>query len=96
MKGYVRVCFPEHPNAHKGGYVGEHTMVMSEMLGRPLYPDERVHHKNNIKTDNRPENLELWTVGHPTGARVCDALAWAQELIERYAPNDVGAKNMEF
>jgi HNH endonuclease len=37
----------------------EHRVVMEELLGWPLRQDELVHHKNEDKTDNRPENLEL-------------------------------------
>ena len=49
--GYVLVYCPEHPNANKnnGKYIYEHRLVMSNMLGRPLRPDEVVHHKNGIR-----------------------------------------------
>lgn len=60
-EGYILVYCPEHPNANKnnGKYIYEHRLVMSNMLGRPLRPDEVVHHKNGVRSDNRPENLEL-------------------------------------
>ncbi|HET8777943.1 MAG TPA: HNH endonuclease [Candidatus Limnocylindria bacterium] len=36
-----------------------HRAVMELALGRPLRSDEHVHHINEVKTDNRPENLEV-------------------------------------
>lgn len=47
--GYIEVWMPEHPNAKGGGYIMEHRLVMSYMLGRPLKKGENVHHKNGKK-----------------------------------------------
>lgn len=70
----------------------QHREVMSEMLGRPLIPEESVHHKNGDRQDNRPENLELWSRSQPAGQRVRDKLAWALEIIELYGDGQTKAE----
>jgi hypothetical protein len=57
--GYILIRQPNHPNAMLNGYVREHRLVMEAIIGRYLRDDEIVHHKNENKKDNRPENLEL-------------------------------------
>jgi hypothetical protein len=60
-KGYVYLLRPDHPAATADGYVLEHRLVMEDVLGRYLRPEEIVHHRNTEKGDNRPENLEVMT-----------------------------------
>lgn len=70
----------------KDGYVvvrkrRQHRVVMEQLLDRPLHPFESVHHKNGIRHDNRPENLELWVSPQLRGQRADDLVAF---VVEHY------------
>lgn len=83
MSGYIQ-------EKRDGQWHMQHRLVMEQVLGRPLRPTERVHHKNGKRDDNRPENLELWTgvdasKKDPHGVRVVDKVL---DLIGSLTPDE--------
>ncbi len=55
--GYVMVRNTSHPRVNSRGYVKRSRLVLEAKLGRYLLPDCEPHHQNEIKDDDRPENL---------------------------------------
>lgn len=58
--GYIRIYRPTHPRADDKGYVKRADLVLEEMLGRPLTKEEIVDHKNRVRDDDNPGNLQLF------------------------------------
>lgn len=73
-----------------GRSIGEHRVVMEQVLDRPLRSDEIVHHRNGRKYDNRPENLEIWFKGHPRGVNLPDLLGTLLRDYPRRSSNASG------
>jgi hypothetical protein len=59
-QGYIEIKDRNHPLSSKEGYVKEHRLVMEKVIGRFLHRFEVVHHINQIRDDNRIENLILF------------------------------------
>lgn len=59
--GYVDVKLPDHLRADTRGYVRRSILAWEKANNRPFPEDKEPHHKNEIKTDDRPENIQPLT-----------------------------------
>lgn len=95
MGGYVFEFAPTHCLANGWGWVGQHRLVGEDIAGRPLRqssdPDiaEHVHHRDEVKTNNAPSNLEVMTMRehrtHHARKRAAEQKAMLTEQMAREA-----------
>jgi hypothetical protein len=76
VHGYIEVQAPGHPLAVRNGYIREHRLIAERhlqatdpssefLLDGYLHPKADVHHVNDVKDDNRLENLAvMWKADH--------------------------------
>lgn len=57
LRGYVYINNHDHPRGKANGFVKRSVLVLEKKIGRLLKKDECCHHINEIKDDDRPENL---------------------------------------
>ena len=82
MGEYLCEFAPEHPRATTEGYVRTHILVAERKLGRYLRSDECVHHIDEDKYNNHPDNLMVFqtiadhSAFHKGVKAVCDNSVW--------------------
>lgn len=96
--GYAIKCYKAFPietwpilsqMCKKNSQIKEHRAIMAIKLGRPLKPNEIVHHINGVRNDNRPENLEIFSTTnaynkhHCCGVREIEVVEENKRLRER-------------
>ena len=65
--GYVWEFSPGHPLQNHWGWVAQHRLVAEDKIGRPLRQGknpnfaEHAHHKDDCRTNNHPDNIEVLT-----------------------------------
>jgi len=96
--GYVYFCDNAHPLASPNGFVYYHRHVASLKIGRWLTASEVVHHIDENKANNAPENLEVLTKKEHTqrhckgkrGTRTCPScketftLSLTSKRVQKY------------
>jgi hypothetical protein len=82
--GYLVVYMPTHHLANPKGYVRLHRVLAEYYFGRKLEEGEEVHHKDENKWNNLPENLEILTKGEHTAEHNRRRAKQRREL-KRYA-----------
>ena len=57
--GYWSIYSPNHPRVNSKNHVYEHILEAEKMLGRYLTKNERVHHIDGNKLNNKHKNLVI-------------------------------------
>lgn len=59
---YIFEFSPGHHLQNMWGFVAQHRLVVEDKIGRQLQDGEHVHHIDEVKTNNDPENLQVMSL----------------------------------
>lgn len=95
--GYIYLYKPEHPFA-RGKYIAEHRLVVEEYNKFILLSCIHVHHINEVRDDNRIENLEYMCMRkhnslHKIGSKSGVGLHHSEETKLKISKTKTGVKN---
>lgn len=98
--GYIEIYMPQHPNARSNGTILEHRYVAEQKLGRLLKNTEVVHHIDENRKNNNPENLIVFKTNsdhsrfHKTGKKqLMDDGTWICPIPENHIKKCKCCKN---
>jgi hypothetical protein len=93
-QGYVKVRVgKDHPLADPNGYAYEHLLVWVSAGRERPNSGQLLHHRNEVKTDNRVENLELLNRAEHAAEHQGERMLSDEQvrsLRERYAAGEDG------
>lgn len=59
--GYIYELCPDNPRSNMWGFAPQHVLVAEDTIGRSLLPNEHVHHIDEQRLNNSPDNLRVMT-----------------------------------
>jgi hypothetical protein len=72
----------QHPRANKWGFVAQHRLVGEDIHGGSIPKGYVVHHRDEIRTNNHPDNLEVMTSQAHRRRHAAQVASWCKVPLD--------------